>query len=98
MSPLFWETVPAQLPPTAAGMVTGGCGVAVDGSGDGDDVGPDALPVPAGWFADAGLTADPWSDPADWSTCTASAMASTQSTAAATQPMTLARCGRAAAE
>src|SRR5262249_58513076 len=73
------------------------------GWGDGEAFGPDvppappAPPAPAGWLADAGLTSEPLSDPADWSTCTASTMASTQTTAAAIQPMTLARCGRAAA-
>src|SRR5882724_1051363 len=97
MLPLPWETGPDQLPPTMAGRATAGRGAAVVGRADGEDVWPDVLPAPAGWFADAGLTFEPLPEPADWSTCTARTMASTQTTAAAAQPMTLARCGRAEA-
>src|SRR6266568_7382405 len=90
MLPLPCCTDPDQVPSTAAGSVTAGDGdrlAAADGDGERDA---------AGWLAEAGVTARAGlPELASCSTCTAAAIASTQTAAAAAQPIALARRGRA---
>src|SRR5712691_7268422 len=94
MLPLPCCTDPDQVPATVVGSVTVG-----DGDGTGL-AGPDGGRVcgVAGWLADSGLTACGYvPELALCSACTATPIASTQTVAAAAQPIALARRGRAAA-